>query len=795
MLEKLIHRLVEQTLEELGDAQKQIQVYVDMDGVLADFDGAIRNNPKIIQAEKILDDLLQQSPDLAVLHKDDLKSALGGPQEDPLRKKIKKAFNNYREISYGIAGKPGHFINLDELPGARSMLVEIKVITGKLPHILTAPMESNKTCEEEKHIWINKHFSNLFDEFYCTQNKHDFARSKFDILIDDRPKYVDKFRSAGGTAILHTDSANSVEQLKRIVEELTSLNEVTAISTGGGTLQPSGQISGTGGNPLGRDMTDQYETMWSGDKPKNKKKLKEVRRPEYKPGKGLKFTRYGGLTPRKQKNKSAPTKRGLWAFVYPYFDWWFLSGKFSHIEGRFKKNYPEQSSKVKDVINNNLLKHFFYDGPIYTKINVPGSVEQDNWYLTTTKELSDYLPKVFSQDTALSREIFTKDLNDKKVSDIDHEKDAAVKRSPYKYGHISTDHYEVFIPSKRSLKNKEKIDEQVKVGYGRPEYNWAHAEMDKFSPEHMEMYKKLIGKWKEDGKNLAFDPHGWVVDDGLAKGSWMPTNNVKTIILRLDPKKKNILVLTNLMDPRIAIALSSTMKEAPWIIEGYTVSVITRNHEEKLVGKVEDVLNKIKTTKIKSKKYARSDDEPTFEEFEYAILEDLTDKKWYHATKLSNLNSIKTKGLLKSGDIGQGSGWTQFNLDIQNAVYLTADEDYALGIAETLADRYGEPAVILEVSGDALNDKTKLVLDEDSIRDSYEGMIAPGHIKVGMPDFMTSVVDKIQSIGFEGVIPPNLIAPKYVVEIEQPEQTDEEDEWLHDEAETNVYSWEEWNRK
>lgn len=55
------------------------------------------------------------------------------------------------------------------------------------------------------------------------------------------------------------------------------LEEVMAISTGGAGLTSSGQISGTGGNPLGGDMSDQHEIMWSGDKPvKKKEKPKKI---------------------------------------------------------------------------------------------------------------------------------------------------------------------------------------------------------------------------------------------------------------------------------------------------------------------------------------------------------------------------------------------------------------------------------------------------------------------------------------------------------------------------------------
>lgn len=227
--------------------------------------------------------------------------------------------------------------------------------------------------------------------------------------------------------------------LEKLIEELVerALDEVNAISAGGASLQPSGQVTGTGGNPLGRDMDDQYEIMWSGDKPKEAK-IKEARRPQHNK-QGMKFTRYGGLTPRKQKNKKAPTRKGLWAFIFPYFDWWFLSGNFSDIEGRFKKS---------GKINRNLLKHFYYNGPIFTAINVPGSLPYNDWFLTDTENLFSYLPKQYAQDLKISRK------------EVGHEpQNIAVARDVYKYGNISTDYYEVFIPTKGAIHDKFFVEE------------------------------------------------------------------------------------------------------------------------------------------------------------------------------------------------------------------------------------------------------------------------------------------------------------------------------------------------
>ena len=141
------------------------------------------------------------------------------------------------------------------------------------------------------------------------------------------------------------------------------------------------------------------------------KKLDEARKPEYMPGKGFKFRRYGGLGAKQQKdNASAPagSGSGIWAFFYPHFDWWFLGGKFSksgkQVAGRFSKIDPqtgeggEPTGKIAD---------FFYSGPVYVRFDPEAakrpakarkigysldkiSVPVGEWYLTHTDLLNAY---------------------------------------------------------------------------------------------------------------------------------------------------------------------------------------------------------------------------------------------------------------------------------------------------------------------------------------------------------------------------------------------------------------------
>jgi len=219
-MKHLIKMMVEQVLDELISS-KEPTVYFDMDGVLADFQGKVEQDIAYQRAKQEFENLAAKAkPELLSVHTDDLKDIFKGRQEDPVMAKLKKLWNKKRNASYAVAGKLGHFKNLDILPGAKEMMMAAADLTRKKPHILTAPMESHSRCEEEKREWVDEHLAGLFDQFHCTQDKHNFANNEWDILIDDRPKYVNKFRDAGGTAILHVDPGETIQKLQELIANL-----------------------------------------------------------------------------------------------------------------------------------------------------------------------------------------------------------------------------------------------------------------------------------------------------------------------------------------------------------------------------------------------------------------------------------------------------------------------------------------------------------------------------------------------------------------------------------------------
>lgn len=113
-----------------------------------------------------------------------------------------------------------------------------------------------------------------------------------------------------------------------------------------------------------------------------------MKKPVWKKNKGIKLIRYGGLSPVKQTNRAAPVDRGLWAFVFPYFDLWYLTGSFS----KDKWEHDETGCRISP--RRECRKIFWHSGDLFTRFNIPGSVawnRGNGWYLTTDRDLYDYL--------------------------------------------------------------------------------------------------------------------------------------------------------------------------------------------------------------------------------------------------------------------------------------------------------------------------------------------------------------------------------------------------------------------
>lgn len=216
----------------------EVRIFFDLDGVLADMEGGLKQNPIINELREVVDNLIDTKfNDYKGLVDDDIKTKfkaeLEANPESPV-KELKKAFQKYTSKVFSIAAKPGFYRNLPLMPGAVEMVKRAAELTGKLPNILSAPVgdenDTNNPSVIEKREWVEEHFGGMVGDVIITIDKGSVVEGKNDILIDDRPKYVEKFTSAGGTAILHTDYKKSIAELERLLSGMQT-NERRFVKT------------------------------------------------------------------------------------------------------------------------------------------------------------------------------------------------------------------------------------------------------------------------------------------------------------------------------------------------------------------------------------------------------------------------------------------------------------------------------------------------------------------------------------------------------------------------------------
>ena len=208
----------------------EVTIYFDLDGVLADMQTGLMRNPELVGLRQILDDLINtRFTEYKGLVDDDIKTKFKAELEaNPTSevKELKKAFQKYTSKVFSIAAKPGFYYNLPLMPGAVEMVTKANELTGKLSNILSSPVgdaeDENNPSVSEKRDWVEKHFPGMTGEVIITSDKGKVVKGKSDILIDDRPKYYEKFTSAGGTAILHTEWRKTLTQLESILRQFES---------------------------------------------------------------------------------------------------------------------------------------------------------------------------------------------------------------------------------------------------------------------------------------------------------------------------------------------------------------------------------------------------------------------------------------------------------------------------------------------------------------------------------------------------------------------------------------------
>ena len=164
-------------------------VYLDMDGVLADFFGGVEFLYGVEHWKELTNDKTK-----------DLK----------------------KQVIDRITGTD-FFAVLPKFPTADALIDMVKKFTGGNFSINTSPLRGDhENSAKYKKIWISNNIEQP-DEIIVTGRKESYAKDKAsgtpNILIDDRPVNIQKWQAAGGFGILYQANRDSLEKVKKGLED------------------------------------------------------------------------------------------------------------------------------------------------------------------------------------------------------------------------------------------------------------------------------------------------------------------------------------------------------------------------------------------------------------------------------------------------------------------------------------------------------------------------------------------------------------------------------------------------
>ncbi len=162
-------------------------VYLDMDGVIADFFGGVERLYGVEHWKQLTSDKTK-----------DLR----------------------QDVIDRIAGTD-FFAHLPKFNTADSLIEMIKKFTGGQYSILTSPLRGdNENSGYYKKVWIGKNIEKP-DDIIVTGRKESYATKNgiANILIDDRPINIDKWQAKGGYGILYQANKHSISKVSQALEQ------------------------------------------------------------------------------------------------------------------------------------------------------------------------------------------------------------------------------------------------------------------------------------------------------------------------------------------------------------------------------------------------------------------------------------------------------------------------------------------------------------------------------------------------------------------------------------------------
>ena len=173
--------------EDMDDAKPT--VYLDMDGVLADFFGGVEKMYGVEHWKQLTNDKTK-----------DLK----------------------KEVIDRITGTD-FFATLPKFSTADALIDMVKKFTGGTFSINTSPLRGDhENSAKYKKVWISNNIERP-KEVVVTGRKESYAKDKAsgtpNILIDDRPVNIQKWQSAGGYGILYQANRDPLSKVQKALEQ------------------------------------------------------------------------------------------------------------------------------------------------------------------------------------------------------------------------------------------------------------------------------------------------------------------------------------------------------------------------------------------------------------------------------------------------------------------------------------------------------------------------------------------------------------------------------------------------
>lgn len=164
-----------------------IRIYLDMDGVLADF-------------EKGVQDLCHM---------------------EPLSQNGKRRNPKQDDLMWDAIRMTDHFYDcLELMPGAKELFDLLYGKYGDRCAILTGIPRKERsitTAEQDKRDWTRRLLSDTVKVYAVNRkDKQQYCTGPETVLIDDLEKTIREWQALGGTGILHTDVKSTLEQLKSL---------------------------------------------------------------------------------------------------------------------------------------------------------------------------------------------------------------------------------------------------------------------------------------------------------------------------------------------------------------------------------------------------------------------------------------------------------------------------------------------------------------------------------------------------------------------------------------------------